>query len=414
MPEHTAAPNRFHLIPPRGRNPHERHRVATPLELLFDLAFVVAFGVAGNEAAHLFAHGAIGPAIGGFAFAMFAVCWAWINFAWFASAYDTDDWVYRLLTFVQMIGVVIVALGLAPMFASLEHGGHIDNGIIVAGYVVMRVALVAQWLRVARNDPDRRRTALTYAGFVLVAQVGWIAVGVLQMDLGPTLAVMAVLYLIELAGPVVAEVRGPATPSHPHHIAERYGLLAIIALGEGVIGTVAAVNAVIESQGWSADAIAIVAAGLGITFALWWIYFQFPTGDLLHRFPGRAFPWGYLHIIVFASIAAVGAGLHVAALVIEHEAHIGQATAVISIAAPVGVFVVMVFGLQAYLAGSVHGGDVVIVFAALAILALAVVLAVVGFGLITCLVVITAAPVLVAIIDEVRGRPRQPLVGEDA
>ena len=116
---------------------------------------------------------------------------------------------------------------------------------------------------------------------------------------------------------------------------------------------------------------------------------------------------------MFASIAAVGAGLHVAALVIEHEAHIGQATAVLSIAAPVGVFVVMVFGLQAYLAGSVHGGDVVIVFAALAILALGVVLAVVGFGLITCLVVITAAPVLVAIIDEVRGRPRQALVGED-
>jgi low temperature requirement protein LtrA len=31
-----------------GRDPHERHRASTPLELLFDLTFVVAFG-AGRE-----------------------------------------------------------------------------------------------------------------------------------------------------------------------------------------------------------------------------------------------------------------------------------------------------------------------------------------------------------------------------
>jgi low temperature requirement protein LtrA len=38
-----------------GRDPHEHHRAATPLELLFDLTFVVAFGAAGNELAHALA-----------------------------------------------------------------------------------------------------------------------------------------------------------------------------------------------------------------------------------------------------------------------------------------------------------------------------------------------------------------------
>src|SRR5438093_492596 len=79
-----------------GRDPHEQHRVATPLELLFDLTFVVAFGIAANEFAHMLAENHVGAGLLGFVFATFAVCWAWINFSWFASAYDTDDWIYRL------------------------------------------------------------------------------------------------------------------------------------------------------------------------------------------------------------------------------------------------------------------------------------------------------------------------------
>ena len=74
-----------------GRDPHERHRVSTPLELLFDLTFAVAFGVAASEFADKLAEHQIGAGLAGFVFATFAVCWAWINFSWFASAYDTDD-----------------------------------------------------------------------------------------------------------------------------------------------------------------------------------------------------------------------------------------------------------------------------------------------------------------------------------
>jgi low temperature requirement protein LtrA len=143
----TAASNALarahHLIRMTGRDTEEQHRVATPLELLFDLTFVVALSFAGNELAHSVSAGHLGVGLTGFGFAMFAVCWTWINFTWFASAFDTDDWVFRLATMVQMLGVLILALGIGPMFASLDHGEHVDNSVIVLGHVVMRVAMVS-------------------------------------------------------------------------------------------------------------------------------------------------------------------------------------------------------------------------------------------------------------------------------
>jgi low temperature requirement protein LtrA len=156
-----------------GRDPYEEHRVATPLELLFDLTFVIGFGISADQFAHMLAENHVGAGLLGFSFATFAICWAWINFSWFASAYDTDDWIYRLLTMLQMVGVIIMALGFPPLFASIEHGHNVDNRVMVAGYVVMRIALVAQWLRAAKQDPEHRAACLTYAVAVTVAQVGW-------------------------------------------------------------------------------------------------------------------------------------------------------------------------------------------------------------------------------------------------
>jgi low temperature requirement protein LtrA len=101
-----------------GRDPHEPHRTATPLELLFDLTFVIAFGVAAAQFAHALASDHVESGLISFAFATFAVSWAWINFSWFASAYDTDDWVYRLTTMLQMVGVLVLALGIPQVARS--------------------------------------------------------------------------------------------------------------------------------------------------------------------------------------------------------------------------------------------------------------------------------------------------------
>src|ERR1700737_2182257 len=174
MPDHAVTAHRFR--PMSGRDPHERHRVATPLELLFDLTFVIAFGIAANEFAHALSENHVGAGLTGFVFSMFATCWAWINFSWFASAYDTDDWVYRLATMLQMVGVLVLTLGIPQVFSSIADGRHVNNRALVAGYVVMRVGMVIQWLRAAKQDPDRRSACLTYASAITVAQVGWIAV----------------------------------------------------------------------------------------------------------------------------------------------------------------------------------------------------------------------------------------------
>src|ERR1700746_2148454 len=102
-----------------GRDPHEAHRAATPLELLFDLTFATSFGLAASEAASVLAGGHVITGLVGFGFASFAICWAWINFSWFSSAYDTDDWLFRIVTMVQMVGVLVLAAGVPRMFASI-------------------------------------------------------------------------------------------------------------------------------------------------------------------------------------------------------------------------------------------------------------------------------------------------------
>ena len=217
-----------------GRDPNQFHRVATPLELLFDLTFVIAFGLAASRFAYALSEGHYATALIGFGFASFAISWAWINFSWFSSAYDTDDWIFRMVTMVQMIGVLVLAIGLPKMFASIERE-HLDNSVMVLGYVIMRTAMVFQWLRAARQDPARRRACLTYAAAISIAQFGWVAQIIFDVSVGLFVILTCILLTIEFAGPFIAERKDGGTPWHAHHIAERHSLFAIIALGEGVV-----------------------------------------------------------------------------------------------------------------------------------------------------------------------------------
>jgi low temperature requirement protein LtrA len=389
-----------------GRDPHEQGRASTPLELLFDLTFVIAFGIAGAQFAHGVSEAHWGAALTGFGFAMFAICWAWINFSWFASAYDTDDWIFRLATMVQMVGVIVLALGLPAMFASIEHGGHIDNSIMVLGYVIMRLALVFQWLRAARQDPLRRSTALTYAVSILVAQAGWIALLIADTSAAVFFICAAVLVFIELLGPIRAEGKTEGTPWHAHHIAERYGLLAIIALGEGVVGTVASVSAFVEESGWSLDSITLCLAGTGLTFAMWWIYFLLPSAPILHKYRNRGYVWGYGHVILYGAIAATGAGLHVVGNLIAGEAKIGGTQAVASVAVAVGLYILSVFLLHWHLVRRQRVIHLAVMLAGFAVLALAVLIASAGYSITLSLLTIMMSPVLVVLGFEILGKEK--------
>jgi low temperature requirement protein LtrA len=386
-----------------GRDPHESHRAATPLELLYDLTFVVAFGAAGSEAAHYVAEAHWRTGLLGFALSMFAVCWAWIQNTWFASAYDTDDWLYRLLTMVQMIGVLVLSLGLPPVFASIDQADHVDNGVMVLGYVIMRVALIALWLRVAAHDERRRPAALTYVTSLLVAQIGWISLLIAETSIEVMFAVAVVLVVIELSGPVIAERRFGGTPWHPHHVAERYGLLTIITFGEVIIGTVAALDAAVRDDGWTVEAGLVALAGVGLAFGMWWMYFVIPYGELLHRYRRRSFGWGYGHLLLFAALVATGAGLHVAALYVEDEAHLGQTAVVATTAVPVAVYVLCVYVLYALLTRQVDRFHLWLLAGTAVCIAIALTMAAGDAPIAACLLVLTAAPAVTVVGYELVG-----------
>jgi low temperature requirement protein LtrA len=390
-----------------GRDRHEAHRAATPLELLFDLTFVVSFGLAASELAHALAAGHYGPGLLGFGFASFSICWAWINFSWFASAYDTDDWIFRLVTMVQMIGVLVLALGLPRMFASIEHGEYFDTSIVVLGYVIMRVALVSQWLRAARQDPARRAACLTYASAVSLAQAGWVVLIALHLSIPLGVGISLVLVLVELAGPVLAERRAGGTPWHAHHIVERNSLFAIIALGEGVVGTVAALSAVVEQQGWTPDAAFVGIAGTGLTFGMWWVYHMLPSAPILHAHRDRSFVWGYGQMLVVTAIVATGAGLHVAAYFIEHKAVISPLATVLTVAIPVGIFLGLIYALYYYLVRRFDPFHIWLLLATAGAVSLAVFAALSGVSMAVCLLVLMLAPAVTVVGYEVRGYQHQ-------
>ncbi|MEV0976800.1 low temperature requirement protein A [Streptomyces sp. NPDC049915] len=320
----------------RGRD--EAHRVASPLELLFDLCFVVAIAQAGVQLVHFLVEGHAGQGILNYAMVFFAIWWAWMNFSWFASAYDNDDVLYRVVTLVQIAGVLVLAAGVSRAFD--DH----DFVVVWLGYVIMRLALVAQWLRAARSAEGEERTAaVRYACGVLLCQVGWVGLIVLPEPARPWL--FLVMVLAELSVPLIAE-RSFTTAWHPHHIAERYGLFTIIVLGETIAAATVAVKSAVDEHDALGELLPIAAGGLLIVFAAWWIYFVVPIHGHL-RSSRQAFVWGYGHYLIFASAAAIGAGLEVAVEQAVGSAHISATAASAAVTLPTALYLLTVWALHA-------------------------------------------------------------------
>jgi low temperature requirement protein LtrA len=316
-----------------GRDPDEAHRASTPLELLFDLTFVVAVARAASELHPALAQGQGGHALAGYAVIFFGLWWAWVNFTWFASAYDTDDVAYRLLTLLQMAGVLVYAAGIPAAFE------HFDFTVVVVGYVIMRVALVVQWLRAAHAHPEGRAGTLRYAAGVTAVQLCWIGRLWLHGLLG--MIGLVVLVTAELTVPIWAEFSGRATPWHPGHIGERYGLFTIIVLGEVVAAIATAVQSALGERGDSLAVLTVGLAGLLLVFALWWSYFKHSAIEHIRQSLRWTFVWAFGHYLIFAAVAAVGAGLQVVIDTLLHSARVTPPFAAFTVAIPVAVFLVV-------------------------------------------------------------------------
>ena len=347
----------------------EPHRVASQLELLFDLTFVVAVAAVTEQFAHTIAGGHAGSGVLPFLQVFFAIWWAWMNFTWFASSYDTDDVTYRILTMVQMAGVLLLAAGVP---AAADHGDYL---MMTSGYLVMRLGLISLWLRAGIEDPASRRTAFRYAIGIGALQIGWFGrlylAGTDASD-GVLLAAFVALAALELSVPLWAE-RPRATHWHPHHIAERYGLFTIILLGEAVLAASNAVRRAVAETAASAELIAVAGCGLVILFALWWLYFLHPAGPRLEDRRNRSYRWGYGHYGLFASLAALGAGLEVAVEQTGHELHLSPTGASYAVAIPAASFIALLWAVHRAIAdvSRVHFGTAVAGIAVLLMLPLA-------------------------------------------
>lgn len=148
-----------------GRDINERHRTSTTLELLFDLIIVVAVAQAAGGLHHMLAEGMYATGAVRYMMAFWCVFIGWMNFSWFASAYDTDDVPYRITTAVQMLGAMILAAGIGDIFL---HTPDLTTAFI--GFVIMRLAMVTQWLRAARQHEAGRATCIRYAVDTALAQ----------------------------------------------------------------------------------------------------------------------------------------------------------------------------------------------------------------------------------------------------
>ncbi|AMN49521.1 low temperature requirement protein A [Psychrobacter sp. P2G3] len=294
---------RLKIKPIQARDPNEPNRPSTTLELLFDLVYVIAVAAAANGFYNrLNEHDLSGFLT--FIVAFFILWNAWTSFTWFASGYDPDDWFYRISVMFQMFGSLMIAANIHQFY---EQG---LTWIGVMGYAIMRLASCSQWWRVYRQVLGHKKVAGRSIVGLLTLQALWI----IWLFLPASLQTPALFLFIvaELLMPVWARSE-QFNNWHPGHIAERYGLLTIIVLGEGVVGVSNTIQYFLANSSSAASSIMFLGSSLvALVFSLWWLYFIVPFDTILNKERRRhdLFLFGYGHFFIFASIAGLGSMLN--------------------------------------------------------------------------------------------------------
>jgi low temperature requirement protein LtrA len=327
-------PCQFRLPPLKARDPDEPHRAATQLELFFDLISVIAIAAVTAGLHHAISEGDGLEKLPAFAFLFTAIWWAWMNFTWFASAFDNDGPIYRVLVMAIMAGELIFAGGAGEMFETLDFSWG------VAGWCIMRVAMALLWLRASANA-EYRTTTLRYAVGILFAQACWVAY-YFSVTPGSELfyALGILIFFIEFSVPPFAE-RARTTPFHRHHIIERYGLLTIISLGE-IMLAISLGFGMLYGKHPEIEPVVTAASASIIVFSIFWIYFCEPE-HLPKREFMTAFIWGYGHVFIFGALAALGAGIAAELDLSAHHSHTTQAEIAWWLGTPLAMFFLMMW-----------------------------------------------------------------------
>ena len=239
-----------------GRDSEPIRRV-TWIELFFDLVFVAAVAQLGAR----LADGVTFDAAWRYALLFLFVWWAWNGYAVYATRFHSDDALDWTLTLLQMLAVTFMA---ANAEGSLDGD---DSAGFVAAYAVMRLLLVAQYLRARAVEPARHLVREQAIG-VGVAALVWLASAIAPIPI--RYGLWGVAASLELATALITRRHTGTLPPDAEHLPERVGLFTLILFGESIV----AVMHGIESQPtWSLSAASAAFLGLGLLFAAWAWYF---------------------------------------------------------------------------------------------------------------------------------------------
>jgi hypothetical protein len=108
-------------------------------------------------------------------------------------------------------------------------------------------------------------------------------------------------------------------------------------------------------------------------------------------------------MMIVTSVVSIGAGLRVAAYVVEHKANISPFTTVMSVAVPVGAFLVLMYALYYYLVRHFHLFQLWLLIATAAVMVVTVIAARSGISMARCLVILMLAPTVTVVGYELLG-----------
>ena len=271
----------------------------TPLELFFDLVFVLALTQCTALMAAVPSWEGLAQAI----LIMGVLWWSWSGYAWLTSVLDPEEGAVRLAMFAAMAAFLVCALCIPEAFA--------DNALLfAAAYGVVRLAHIALFVLASRDDPALRRSVISLAISTAIS-VGLLAAAAGVDDLLQG-AIWSLALLLDLTGPYFFGVEG--WKLMPEHFAERFGLIVIIALGESIVAIGVGTEA-----GVDAGVVAAAVLGIAGAAALWWLYFDVVAIVAARRLakaaPGRERnelgrdSYGYLHFPMVAGIVLGAMGL---------------------------------------------------------------------------------------------------------
>jgi low temperature requirement protein LtrA len=271
----------------------------TPLELFFDLVFVFAI----TRVTSLMAHDLSWASIGQGLLVLAALWWGWSAYAWLTNHVAGDEGSARLVVFVAMGAMVLVALAVPEAFG--------DHALLFAlAYLVMRVAHIGLYWVASREDPDVHVAVLYLLPTAIAGPL--VLVGAAFTDGTLQTALWLLALAIDYGGPLVTGVGGFRV--HPHHFAERFQLIVIIALGESIVAIGVGAGEEELSARIGLAAVLALAASAG----LWWAYFDVVapvaqrrlaelTGAERSTLARDSF--AYLHLLLIAGIELFALGV---------------------------------------------------------------------------------------------------------